>query len=46
MSDVMVEGELNSDKNLVVDGQFKGTIAAANNTVAMARMHWSYRYQC
>ncbi|MDA7826023.1 polymer-forming cytoskeletal protein [Porticoccaceae bacterium] len=35
MSDVMVEGELHSDKNLVVDGQFKGTIAAANNTVAI-----------
>lgn len=35
MSDVMVEGELHCDKNLVVDGQFKGNIVALNNTVAL-----------
>jgi cytoskeletal protein CcmA (bactofilin family) len=35
MADVMIEGELHCDKNLMVDGQFKGTIAATNNTVAI-----------
>ena len=35
MSDVMVEGELHCDQNIMVDGQFKGTVAAENNTVAI-----------
>jgi cytoskeletal protein CcmA (bactofilin family) len=35
MSDVMVEGELHCDQNIMIDGQFKGTVAAENNTVAI-----------
>jgi cytoskeletal protein CcmA (bactofilin family) len=35
MSDVAIEGDLHCDQNLVVDGHFKGTIMAPNNTVAI-----------
>ena len=35
MSDVMIEGQLHCDENLMIDCQFKGTINAQNNTVAV-----------
>ena len=33
MSDVMIEGHLHCDENLMVDGHFKGSISAQNNIV-------------
>lgn len=35
MSDAIIEGQLNCDENLAIDGQFKGNITAKNNSVAI-----------